>query len=126
VEEAMQLPSAENPQEVPVPADVALNKRLERIAWGVFLILLGGLWLIPNRIIPDGAWLVAAGVVLLGLNLARRQMSLPISGFTTVLGVIALLSGLGDLIRFDLPVFPILLILVGAYLLLRPMLERAR
>jgi hypothetical protein len=27
----------------------ALNKRLERTGWGLFLIMLGGLWLVPQE-----------------------------------------------------------------------------
>ncbi len=44
------------------------------------------------------------------------------SGFTTVLGVIALLTGLGELVGVDLPGLAILLILLGAYLVLKPWL----
>jgi hypothetical protein len=35
-----------------------LNKRLETIAWGLFLIMIGGLWLFPDKTVPDGAWLL--------------------------------------------------------------------
>ena len=46
------------------------------------------------------------------------------SGFTLVLGTIAIFSGISDILRFDLPVFPILLILIGANIILRPLLEK--
>lgn len=102
----------------------ALNKRLEMIGWGLFLIMLGGLGLIPGSLVPEGTWLIGAGLILLGLNLARYLNKIPISGFTTVLGVIALLVGVGDFLGVDLPLFPILLILFGAGLLLKPLLEK--
>jgi hypothetical protein len=48
-------------------------------------------------------------------------------GFASVvLGVIALASGLGDLLGTDLPVFPILLILIGASIILKPIIEKER
>lgn len=101
-----------------------LNKRLENISWGLFLVMLGGLWLVPNRWIPEGTWLIGAGLIMLGLNLVRYTKGIKMSGFTLVVGVIALLSGIGDILKYDLPVFPILLILIGANILIRPLLEK--
>ena len=43
----------------------ALNWRLEAIGWGLFLIIIGALWLIPEQRVPEGAWLIAAGVIML-------------------------------------------------------------
>ncbi|MHB8135523.1 MAG: hypothetical protein ACYDH1_15030 [Anaerolineaceae bacterium] len=102
----------------------ALNKRIENISWGLFLVMLGGLWLVPGRLIPEGSWLIGAGLIMIGMNIVRFVNKIRMSGFSLVLGVIALLSGIGDLLRYDLPVFPILLILIGANILLRPFLER--
>jgi len=101
-----------------------LNKRIESISWGLFLVMLGGLWLVPDRLIPEGSWLIGAGLIMLGMNIVRFVHKIRMSGFTLVLGVIALLSGIGDLLSYDLPVFPILLILIGANILIRPFLER--
>lgn len=101
-----------------------LNKRIENISWGLFLVMLGGLWLVPDRLIPEGSWLIGAGLIMLGMNIIRFVNQIKMSGLTLVLGVIALISGIGDILRFDLPVFPILLILIGANILIRPFLER--
>ncbi len=102
----------------------ALNKRLENISWGSFLIFLGGLWLIPDRWIPQGAWLIGAGLIMLGLNLARQINGIRMSGFTLFLGVVALFSGIADFFNIDLPLLPILLILIGANILIRPLIEK--
>ena len=48
------------------------------------------------------------------------------SGFTTVLGIIALITGIGELIGVDLPGLAILLILLGAHLVLKPWLEERK
>lgn len=98
---------------------VELNRRLERISWGLFLIMLGGFALVPSADLPEGSWLIGIGVIMLGLNAVRSMVGIPISWFTTILGAIALLAGAGDLSGVSLPVGPILLILIGAAILLR-------
>jgi hypothetical protein len=101
-----------------------LNKRLENISWGLFLVMLGGLWLVPDQWIPEGSWLIGAGLIMLGLNLVRYVKGIKMSGFTLVLGAIAIFSGISDILQVDLPVFPILLILIGANIIIRPLLEK--
>ena len=90
----------------------ALDRRLEGIGWALFLIMIGGIGLIPN--VSPGAWLVGAGLIMLGLNLARYLNGIRVSNFTVVLGILALLLGLGGITGANLPFFPILLILIGA------------
>jgi hypothetical protein len=48
-----------------------LNTRLEAIGWGLFLVIIGTLWLFPENITPKGIWLIAAGLIMLGVNLVR-------------------------------------------------------
>lgn len=52
------------------PEKAALNKRLESVAWGLFLIMLGGFALVPSDTIPKGIWSIGIGVIMLGLNAA--------------------------------------------------------
>jgi hypothetical protein len=47
----------------------ALDRRLEGIGWALFLIMIGGLGLVPS--VPQGTWLVGTGLIMLGLNVAR-------------------------------------------------------
>jgi len=101
-----------------------LNKRLESVSWGLFLVMLGGIWLVPGNVIPEGTWLIGAGLIMLGLNAARYYNHIPMSNGTIFLGVIALLVGFGDFLKLDLPVFPILLILIGLSFLVRVLFER--
>ena len=96
---------------------------LEAIAWGVFFILWGITELLPS--LPKGTGTVGIGVILIGINLARSWKGQPTSGFTTTLGVLALLLGGLELARpywhlsFELPIFAILLIVLGAIMLVR-------
>lgn len=102
----------------------ALNKRLETIAWGLFLISFGLVALIPDRYFPDGLGLIGVGLIMIGLNVARYFYQIKVSGFTLVLGSIAILVGTSNLLGVDLPVFAILLILIGLYMIVRPIFER--
>jgi len=85
----------------------ALDKQLETIGWGLFLIMIGGIGLVPQ-----GVWLIGVGLIMLGLNAARYVHGIKTSNLTIVLGILALLSGLGDLLGVELPVFAIVLILL--------------
>ncbi len=100
----------------------SLNRRYETIAWGAFFILLGVTSLLP---VPNGTGTVGIGVILLGLNLARYVSKIPTSSLTITLGVIALAVGAFDVARaafylpMDLPLFPLLLIVIGVVWLAR-------
>ena len=50
---------------------LALNARLEAIGWALFLIWIGGLWLMPDERLPEETWLIGAGLIMLGLNGVR-------------------------------------------------------
>jgi uncharacterized membrane protein len=98
----------------------ALNKRLETIGWGCFLVMLGGFALVPHEIVPKGAWSIGVGVIMLGLNLARYLYKIKMSSFTTFLGVVSLISGVLQVLGVHSLEGPILLIILGAYLVVKP------
>lgn len=88
-----------------------LNGRLETMGWGLFLIMLGGFALVKG--VPEGTWLIGAGVIMLGLNAIRALLGIRVSWFTLVLGTIALFSGISQVYGVDVPVGPLLIILIG-------------
>lgn len=94
-----------------------LNRRLETIAWGTFFVWWGVTELFPSLSAGIGA--IGIGVIMLGLNATRSLNRIPTSGFTTTVGILALVLGALELSRlllqlpFDLPVFGILLIVLG-------------
>ncbi len=94
-----------------------LEIKLERIGWALFLIMIGGLALLPAGWVPAGAWLVGVGLIMVGMNVVRHREGIRISGFTTLLGVAAMAAGVFSMAGIDFPVFPILLIAVGAQIL---------
>ncbi len=77
-----------------------------------------------------GVGAIGIGLILLGLNAARWLNGIPASGFTTTLGILALVLGGLELanvvlhLSFELPVFAILLITLGVIFLAREILRR--
>ena len=102
----------------------ALNKRLETMFWGLFLIMLGGWALIPEETIPKGAWSIGVGLLMLGLNATRYFSGIRMSGFTTVLGILALIGGVGDMLGWADLNGAFLLIILGVYLILKPWFDK--
>ena len=104
-----------------------LNRNLETMAWGVLFIWWGITELF--QFLPHGTGAIGIGLIFLGLNLARSLNGLPISGFSTTLGILALVLGGLELassvlrLPFELPVFAILLIVLGVILLARELLR---
>jgi hypothetical protein len=101
-----------------------LNNRLEGFAWGLFLVMLGALWLLPANKIPNDMWLVGAGLIMLGLNLARYLNEIAISGFTITIGAVALAIGLAGSVGLRLPIFSLALIAIGLWIILRHTIHR--
>lgn len=119
-------PEEKQPLLVKDPEKVALNKRLETIAWGCFLVMLGGFLLVPSATIPKGVWSIGVGLIMLGLNAARYFNKIKMSGFTTVLGILSLLGGIAELFGITSLQGGMLLIILGAYLILKPWIEQGQ
>lgn len=98
-----------------------LDKRFEIVTWGALFLWAGIRDLIPG--LPNGTGLLGVAAILLGLNAARRFAKVPMSTVSTAFGVLALLLGGLVLffslqgIRVHLPLFPVLLALIGVGLL---------
>jgi hypothetical protein len=115
----------ESSKEVSIdPAKAALNKRLESIAWGLFLVMLGGFMFVPKEIVKGGWWSVGVGLIMLGLNAARYFNGLRMSGFTTFLGLLSIVGGALTLAGLEGADGAILLIILGGYLILKPWFEK--
>jgi len=106
------------------PAKAALNKRLETMAWGAFLIMLGGRYFISSETVDSGWWPIGVGLIFLGLNVARYFSGLRMSGFTTFLGIISVAGGILSLAGVKGVDGPLLLIVLGGYLILKPYFDK--
>lgn len=112
------------PEIVIDPAHAALNKRLETIAWGLFLIIWGCFMFVPKTVVSEGVWSLAVGLIMLGLNGVRYLNGLRMSGFTTVLGIISVIGGVLQLFGVQGIGGALLLIILGAYLIVKPRIDK--
>jgi hypothetical protein len=103
---------------------LALSRRLEGFGWAALLMAIGIIWLLPETQVPHGSWLIAAGLILLGLNAIRYLNRIRMSGFSLVAGIVALTIGLGEFFGVKLPLIAIALIVVGAVIFLKTMLDK--
>ena len=108
------------------PDKAQLNKRLETTAWGLFLIMLGGFMYVPETTISKGIWSIGVGLIMLGLNAVRYANKIKMSGFTTVLGILSLAVGLLQVLGVVAMEGAVLLIILGAYLLIKPWFEERK
>jgi hypothetical protein len=103
------------------------NLDFDAIAWAAFFILWGVTSLFTS--LPDGIGAMGIGLIMIGLNIARSLTGRPTSGFTTILGILALLLGGLEMARpllnlsFELPIFAILLLALGAIMLGRELFK---
>ena len=106
-----------------------LNRNLETIAWGAIFVWWGVTELLR---LPNGMDAVGFGLIFLGVNVARALNGIPTKILTTLCGILALVWGGLDLapvvlhLPFKLPVFAILLIVLGATLLVHVATNRER
>jgi hypothetical protein len=112
------------PINVANPEKTALNKRFETVGWGLFLVMLGGFMLIPETSVSKGFWSIGIGVIFLGLNAARYMNGIRMSGFTTFLGILALIGGIVQLLGWKSMDGAFFLIILGAYLILKPWFDQ--
>ncbi len=98
-----------------------LNVNFDAIAWGALFILWGITVLVPS--LPDGSGLIGIGLILVGVNVARSLSGVPINRFSATIGILALVWGGLELagvvlhLPFELPIFAVLLIVLGVILL---------
>lgn len=109
-----------------VSEKIKLNKRLEESGWGFFLLMTGTLMLLPAAFVPEGTWLIGAGLILLGLNGIRYLNDIEVSRFTITLGFAAIGFGLASLVGLRLPLLAIFLSLVGLSIILKSLLPTTR
>ncbi len=95
------------------------GKRLDEIALALVLIMSGALWLAPKAMFPEGTWLAGLGLILLGLNAARRIRGIRTSGFGIIVGAFAFAAGTSRIAGLDLPLVPALLIALGIVLVVK-------
>jgi hypothetical protein len=104
------------------------HRYLDTIAWGAFFVWWGITSLVVS--LPKGVGTMGIGLIFLGLNMARLIKGIPVSGFTTILGIVALVWGGLELagalltLPFQMPVFAIIVIVLGVSLIAGQLIGR--
>lgn len=98
-----------------------LDKRYEAVGWSLWLIWIGVISIIPG--LPDGTGTLGTALLLLGLNMARYRHHIPVSDFSLILGLLALVDGSAHLLRslfafhIELEFFPVLMVIIGTIMM---------
>ena len=98
----------------------ALGRRIDAVGWALFFITMGILWFVAEshpEFLPQGVFLIIVGAIMLAVNVVRRFAGVPTGMLGVVLGFIALAFGVCSLKDIEVPVFPVILILVGVLIL---------
>jgi hypothetical protein len=96
------------------------NASVDKLAWGGLFIWWGITLLVS---FPAGVGLIGVGLILLAANIVRQAQGMRINGLSTGIGILALVWGglelAGAVMRlpFDLPIFAILVIVLGMLIL---------
>ena len=99
---------------------LSIKRNFEAVGWGALFIWWGISVLVTS--LPVGTVAIGTGVILIGVNVARKLSGIP-SRFSTTVGLLAFVWGVLELagaflhLPFELPVFAILLIVLGVIML---------
>lgn len=103
------------------PDERSLERALQAIGWGLFLIWMG-IALLSN--LGWGVGLLGVGIIALGGQIARKHFNLRVERFWVTVGVLFLLGGAWELFEIRVGLTPVLIIVAGIVLLLSPLLGR--
>ena len=104
--------------------DHSTAKKIDATAWGLLLLMTGILMLLPRHTVPEGGWLLLAGLILLGASAVRYATHLKVSAFVIALGLLAVAAGASAIAGLDLPLFAAFLVLLGASIVVRSWVAR--
>ncbi len=101
-----------------------LSGRVDTLGWGLLFLAIGGIGLAPDM--PEGAWLIAAGVVMVGISAARAYLGLPVRSVTVIVGIVALAAGIGSVAGLATATGPFVLIVLGLTLVVGSLYRTGR
>lgn len=91
---------------------------LTSLAWGIFFILIGVSWAARDYVVDLGSYVaLGAGVILIGLNVARMSLGMTLSKFSLFIGIVAFAFGGAALIGHKLPLLETLIVLIGLFII---------
>jgi hypothetical protein len=97
--------------------------RIDALAWAVFFIWVGIAMLVA---VPWGWFLLGIGVIILAAQFARWQLDIDIEAFWVACGAVFFAGGLCTLLALPWPLAPILIIVLGVWLLGKAIVDAKR
>ncbi|WP_128922351.1 hypothetical protein [Bradyrhizobium nanningense] len=98
-------------------------REIDASAWAVFFIWVG---IVMLAAIPWSWFLIGVGAIMLATQAMRQMRTLKVEPFGVAMGLLLIAAGAWDLLSIPLPLIPILLILLGGYLLRKAILSGAQ
>ena len=90
------------------------EKQMNTLGWALFFLWIGIALFMKYQLSTS---LIGIGVIILGLQIARKVYGLKVEVFWIVVGACLLVFNLFKVPEVNIPVIPILLIIFGAYFL---------
>ena len=95
------------------------NVALTSLAWGIFFVLIGVCWAANEyykiSVVPYVA--LGAGLILIGLNVARTSLGMSLSKFTLFIGIVAIAFGGASVMGYELPLWQTIVVLIGLFII---------
>jgi len=93
---------------------------LTSLAWGLFFVLIGVSWAATKYysapvVVPYVA--LGAGIILIGLNIARLGLGMGLSWFSLFIGIIAFAFGGAAMMGYALPLLETIIVLIGLFII---------
>jgi len=101
-------------------------RTLTTVAWGLFFLLVGGAWMYGQAYGVDTGTVIAIGVglILIGLNIARKAVGARMGRFSLGIGILALVIGLARYAGLKVDILPLIIILIGLFILAEAIVRR--
>jgi len=105
---------------------VTRGRELTTAAWGLLFILVGGAWLSGEIYRIDTGTIIAIGVglILIGLNIARKAIGACMGNFSLAIGILALSIGLARYLGLKVDILPLIIILIGLFIVAEAIVRR--
>lgn len=97
------------------------ERNYDGIGWGLFFIWIGICYLVG---LSFAVLLFGAGIIIAGVQLARKYSKLKLEGFWLAVGFIFIIGGLLNLLNIEFNLIPILIILAGVLLLVSALMRK--
>jgi hypothetical protein len=91
------------------------DRNFNAVGWGLFFIWIGICYLAG---ISFAVGILGVGIILLGVQLARKLSNVKSETFWVVVGILFVIGGIWDLLKIQFDLVPILILIAGVLLLI--------